>query len=649
MIRHVRLIILLSVTLTVAAPHIAGAASLEPQNYRRAFSALDNGNADLAYGMTARLHDTVLNKVLRAYFLAAPGNDASFAETADFIGQNPDWPNLRDIRMMAEQKIPPQAGNAQVIGWFRLHPPLTLIGFYRYTDALNAAGQTQAASDLIRKRWIDNEFSNDELTAFYTRFGAWLNPNDHYARLDRLLWSNDAGSARRLYGLIDNDAKIVAEARVALAGQKPDAEDLLARVPGIAQNDPGLLYEHLRWLRRNNRDEDAIDILKHPPSELGRPEAWWQERQILIRRAMDGRDYGLAYRLAASHEPLEGFPFVQAEFLAGWLALRFLNQPDDARVHFETLYEHSTTPISRARGAYWLGRTYEALNDRADAEQSYENAAVFNIAYYGQLAQTRLYEAPIITAKPEPPIPARVRATFYARDTAKAVERLHNLGENDRARAFFKSIIEMASSRADFVLLTELAYQIKRPDLAIEAAKAANQKNMLVAAGGFPLMDAHLPKVPEPAFTFAMIRQESMFNPEAASSAGAQGLMQLMPRTAKAMAQKLGLKFREKKLCEPDYNLRIGTAFVQNQIEAFNGSYVLALAGYNAGPSRVREWMTQIGDPRDPQTDPVDWIELIPVPETRNYIQRILENLQIYRARLNGGAAPLLILQDLRR
>jgi soluble lytic murein transglycosylase len=627
----------------------AHAASLEPQNYHRAFAALDAGHADLAYSTVTRSHNAVLNKVLRSYYLAAPGNDASFSEIAAFIRENPDWPNLKDIRAIAEQKIPADEPADQVVAWFTAYPPVSLIGVYRMIDALNARGDTQAAGDLIRSHWISGDFKSDELVSYYNRFRGQFYSEDHRARLDRLLWNGDATDARRLYGLFDDGVRTMAEARLALAEQKFGAAAMLARVPQRLQSDPGLLYERLRWLRRNNHAEDADDILDHAPEALGRPEAWWEERQIMIRRAMDRSDYNLAYRLANNNNLTDGKSLLEAEFLAGWLALRFLHQPDDAREHFENLFQHATTPVSRARGAYWLGRSLEELGDKADAQQAYEAAGALSITYYGQLALTRISGQPTIAAFPEPAIPEAVRQRFFNRDIIRAIEMLHEIGEAGRTRTFFKAALDASNERSEFTLLSELAYQIRRPDLAIEAAKTANQKNMMVSAGGFPVFDHHMPSPPEPAFTYALIRQESMFNPDASSPAGAHGLMQLMPHTAKAMAQKVGIKFREQKLDDPDYNLRLGTAFVENQLNSFNGSYILALAGYNAGPSRVREWMEKIGDPRDPRIDPIDWIESVPVPETRNYIQRILENLQVYRARLNGGRAQLLILKDLRR
>ena len=236
-----------------------------------------------------------------------------------------------------------------------------------------------------------------------------------------------------------------------------------------------------------------------------------------------------------------------------------------------------------------------------------------------------------------------------SRDIIRATERLLDIGEDDRARAFFRAATDKATERAEFIILTEIATRMHRPDLAIQTIKAANQKNMLIATGGFPLLTLHTPTPPEIAFTHALIRQESMFAPAAESGVGARGLMQLMPATAKETAKKLGIRYRTSSLSDPAYSLQLGTAFVQQQIEHFNGSYILALAGYNAGPGRVNEWLRAFGDPRTGAIDPVDWVELIPIHETRNYVQRIVESLQVYRSKLAGGQAPLLILKDLRR
>lgn len=621
----------------------------DTMSYRQAFSAYDSGQRQLAFSIINRGSDDALNKVLRSYAMAQPGNDYSFDELAGFITDHPDWPGLSGIVMIAEQKIPTGASALQVSNWFRAHPPLTPTGFYRYMDALEALGQSQMAETLVRDRWINRDFSSDEFSAFQARFAPLLKLNDHKSRIDRLLWEENTKSVKEMYRFVDADFRAVAEARMALASQSNRAESTISSVPESLRNDPGLLFERLRWRRKNNLDESAIEILTRAPEHLGRPDIWWDERSIIIRRVMEKHDYALAYRLAADHGLTGGFDYLQAEFMSGWLALRAMKRPDLARNHFEHMLKSANTPISRARGEYWLGRSLEALGDKKEAEQSYESAAALNTTFYGQLAIARLYANPTITAAPEPAIPANVRSQFFARDSIRATERLYQIGQTDRARIFFKAATDAADQRVEFVLLMELAYQMQRPDWAINAAKAANQKNMIVTSGSFPVLSTHVPSPPDPAFTHALIRQESLFNSDAKSPAGARGLMQLMPSTAKEIAKKIGVQYHESGLTDPSYNLKLGTAFAQRQLEQFDGSIILSLAAYNAGPRRAREWMDLFGDPRSPKVDPIDWIELMPIYETRNYVQRILENMQVYRARLNGGKAPLLILQDLKR
>jgi soluble lytic murein transglycosylase len=413
------------------------------------------------------------------------------------------------------------------------------------------------------------------------------------------------------------------------------------------------LYQVLRWRVKNDLDDEADDLLLHAPALSGSgnigAEAWWEQRQIMVRRALARHDYSLAYRLASEYGQADPKTLTQAEFLSGWIALRFNDNPDLARQHFQNLYDNATTPISRARGAYWLGRAYEALGDKDSAMQVYQEAAAFNTSYYGQLAATRIYEAPVLTAKADPPLPEQMHRAIMARDIIRAIVRLDDIGEADRARSYFHAATELATTRADFIVLTEIAVRLRRPDLGIQAVKAANQKNILIENGGFPIITLHVPTPPESAFTHALIRQESMFNPTAESVVGARGMMQLMPGTAKETAKRIGVRYKETLLSDPDYSLKLGTAFVQEQIEHFDGSYVLALVGYNAGPGRAREWISQFGDPRSGDVDPIDWIEMIPIQETRNYVQRIIESLQVYRAKLAGGQSRLLILNDLKR
>lgn len=651
--RIVARLLILALALLVAMPEAGAATKPKPKAntdpYRQAFSLLDDGKAEAAMSIASRNRKSPLYKVVRAAYMAAPGNDVSFQEMASFIDRNPAWPNLKSIQMIAEQKMPASMPPDRVMAWFAEHPPVTLSGFANAVEALSATGNGGNASGLIRARWIEGDFSPQDMAAFYERYGRALGPDNCWARMDRLAWKGDEQGVRELSFCANQSMQATASARMALAKQRASASELLARVPEEWRNDPGLIFERLRWHVRNDDDEGAIALLAQQPDAPSNQEKWWEQRHILIRRLMERNDFARAYALAARHGLTEPKALTHAEFMAGWLALRFLNLPNEARAHFEALSNAAGTPITRARGAYWLGRAFESLGDVASARQSYEAAATYNTVYYGQLAEARITPSAQIRATPEPAIPPHIQADFYNRDNVRAIEALRRIGQPERLQSFFRAATEAATQRAEFALLTELAYRIDRPDLAIVAAKAANQKSMLVTAGGFPLLDHSLPSTPEPAFTHAVIRQESMFKADAKSPAGARGLMQLMPETAKGVARNIGLRYKEKNLRDPSYNLRLGTTFIQKQLASFDGSYVLALAGYNAGPRRVREWMERIGDPRDPSVDPIDWIEMIPIYETRNYVQRILENLQIYRARLNGGQAALRIMQDLKR
>jgi soluble lytic murein transglycosylase len=622
----------------------------EADEYHRAFTALASNHPQEAELTAEHGRDPILNKVVRGYAMAQPGNDYSFEQMDSFMDDNPGWPGLKGIQMITEQKIPPNASSAQVVAWFAGRPPLTLTGLYRFADALDQTGQTQLEQSAIRDRWINGDFTGDEQTNFYTRYGGILSEDAMWARLDRLLWKGDSAAAQRVLPLVNAGDKAIAEARLAYMGaQAGDPDMWAAHVPSDAQNDPGLLYQRLRYSVKNNRDDEADDMLLHAPADLGNAEAWWELRQIEIHRAIGARNYQLAYQLASTHGQRGSKTLVQAEFLCGWLALRFLDKPDIALSHFKALYDTATSPITRARGAYWLGRTYEALGDQNAARQSYDDAAAFNMTYYGQLALARTESDPMLTARADPPLSDAVRRKIFGEELIRAALRLNDVGEHERAQTFFHAAVENASERSEFAALAEVAQHMHRPDLGIIAVKAASQRDIVIENGGYPLLDGHVPSPPEPAFTHALIRQESMFNPEASSGVGARGLMQLMPRTAKEVAKKIDVRYSESMLGDPSYSLRLGTSFVEQQIEHFNGSYILALAGYNAGPGRVREWIAEFGDPRNGDIDPVDWVEMIPVQETRNYVQRIMENLQIYRARLAGGRAPLNILNDLKR
>ncbi|MGE0108270.1 MAG: lytic transglycosylase domain-containing protein [Bdellovibrionales bacterium] len=616
-----------------------------------ALQELAQGHSNKAEILLARSPNYTLNEVLLVELMAQPGNDFDFYELARFVMQHPDWPNLNGVRLIAEQKIPRNMPSQQVLNWFTSYPPLTAVGFTRYIDVLNATSQEAKAIKLVRSRWIDRNFDKDDFNAFYSRYKPLLRKEDHRKRLNRLLWDERTSAAKDMFRFVNHKDELLAQARIALIKDQSSVAPLINKVPKKYQNDAGLLYERMRWRLRRDMYQEALEIAMHPPKKIARPSLWWEKTHILARYLMEQHKFTQAYELVKQHRLTddESFAYLQAEFLTGWLALRKINKPLEAEARFRNIVKTASAPISKARGYYWLGRAQEANNQLAEAGKSYEMAALYNTTFYGQLAIDKLYENPYILAQPEPPIPSSIRDDFYKRSIIRAIEQLARLDLYGKAKEYFLAATNYATKRVDFALLIELANIIERPDWAIATAKKAAQEGILITGAAYPILSIAIPQPPDIAFTHALIRQESMFNPRAGSSVGAQGLMQLMPDTAQDVAREIGIRFDSSRLTDPHYNVRLGTYFIQKQIERFDGSLVLALAAYNAGPRRAQEWIKTFGDPRKANVDTVDWIETISIYETRNYIQRILESLQFYRARLSGGKAFLQIRNDLKR
>jgi soluble lytic murein transglycosylase len=367
---------------------------------------------------------------------------------------------------------------------------------------------------------------------------------------------------------------------------------------------------------------------------------------------MERGDFNLAYRIVKDHGQTSGVGLADAEFLAGFLALRFLDMPSEAFNHFHKLYRSVSSPISKARGAYWSGRAADALGQKEQAREWFQTASEFGTTFYGQLAAKHLGGRGHIDLPAEPRVSKAEATAFERRDVVRAARMLSEiLGSNDsRVTAFVRRISLDAKAPSEYTLAARLAREVGRRDLAVAAAKDAAQENIFLVEAGYPMIKTDVGN-PELALIHAIIRQESTFNTNVVSSAGARGLMQLMPGTAQLVATRLGIKKHQqgRLISDPDYNVRLGAAYLDEMIERFNGSYVLAIASYNAGPSRTRQWIETFGDPRTGSVDVVDWIELIPISETRNYVQRVMEAMLVYRARIHGDKAELNLDRELRR
>ncbi len=608
----------------------------------RALSAAAERDWAAARRMLARAEDPLVAKVVTWYRLSRQDPPASFDEIAAFINANPDWPEGARLLHRAEQALDDRVPAARVRAWFARHPPLTGRGRWYLAEALLAAGEDAEAVDLLRRAWVEGDFTPADERAFFKRHRARLRPADHIARLDRLLWDHKRRAAQRMLRRVDAGHRALGIARLRLMVRAAGVDMAIASVPPELRDDPGLWYERLRWRRRKGRDEAARAILENPPSPLVRPEAWWREAHVQVRSALSEGLISVGYHLASAHGQTLALPRSQGEWLAGWIALRFLRDPALAAPHFQRLFEGVRYPVSIARAAYWAGRAATADGRDDDARAWFARAARHPTTFYGQLALARLDRKAALPLPTPPEIEDADRAFLRDHELVRVVRRLAALDREELAAPFLLRLAALAATPGERRLVAELAREAGRLDLGVRIARRAARSGIVMPDEGYPIVDlppsrGRTGPAVEPALLLAMLRQESGFRSDAVSHAGARGLMQIMPATARRVARQLRIKYSRQRLTsDPEYNLAIGRAHIEDLVDRYDGSYVLALAAYNAGPGRVRRWLERNGDPRTGEVDVIDWIEMIPLGETRNYVQRILEAVPIYR-RLAGA------------
>lgn len=617
--------------------------------YEQVFAAARRDGYAEAEQLAMRSKDRLLAKMVRWMTYTSPRSGASFEEITSFMESSADWPLMSQLQRRAEESITAATPNDRVLAWFDRNEPATVDGGMAYARALLAAGRQDKALAVIRSTWADGGFGVMQERQFLTLFGDYLTADDYWRRLDRLLWDKQEAPANRLLLKVDAGHRALAQARLGLQDGKSTPEALLAQVPKELRDDPGLIYDRVRWRRQKDMDEDAIELLSHPSRNQVRPDLWWQERAILARRALQKGMVSRAYQVAADHDVAADMAsqYGDGEFLAGWIALRFLDDRDTAAAHFQRLWDAVSTPLAKSRAAYWAGRAAEARNDAKAARDWYTRGAYYVTAFYGQLSASRLdnHHWPL---PPDPQPSADDIRRFDNRELTRVIRTMLELGETDNLRAFFIRLNDTAQSAGERTLVGRLAMEGGRNDLAVTVARRADRDSVFLLEAGWPVPPISAENGPEKALVFALIRQESSFITDAQSPVGARGLMQLMPSTAEKLAKSLKVKFNPGRLDDPDFNVRLGSAYLSDLLRDFEGSYILALASYNAGPSRSRRWIRDYGDPRDPTVDVIDWIEMIPFTETRNYVQRVMESVSIYRRKLDGVTGTS-FEQDLKR
>ena len=599
---------------------------------------------DLAGGDDfGRLTDGPLRTALDWAAIRLASKQAGADRLQAFSDGHPGWPMRRWIDRRIEEARVGLLDAPHILALFKASAPETLAGKLALARARNAGGDTGGAADIVRKLWRDDDLSAGEEAGIVRDFGALLRTEDHKARADRLLYKESVPDALRVAQWAGADVVLLAKARAAVIANAP-ADAAIAAVPKALQADPGLIFARIQKARRANRMAEAADLLKGAPREpalLIDGDAWWVERRLIARKLLDLGNAQAAYDIVAAAAPDNNALQVEAAFHAGWIALRFLDKPALAAPHFASAAALAETPISIARAAYWQGRAAEALGDASGAARFYAVAAGQPTTFYGQLASARNGQA-VIALRPQPV------ATEGAarRDSIQAVDLLFALGERDLAASLALATAKSEPDESQVAALAAVMESTQDARATLIVGKAATQRGMPVDEAAFPTFGIPgyrpLDRSADRSTVFAIARQESEFDPHSVSSAGAKGLMQVIDSTARQTAQAAGVAFDGgRMLSDAAFNAQIGAAHLGKLLADLDGSYILTFAAYNAGSHKVQEWMATYGDPRKPGVDPIDWIERIPFTETRNYVQRVFENMQIYRVRFGVPIAQL--------
>ena len=574
---------------------------------------------------------------------------------AELSAQLPDWPSQSLMRLRYEQALAREKPPADVvIRALGGRKPASDDAVLLLGRAYIAAGRSDDAANLIRTFWRDSNFSEGIEKAIVRDFSSLLRTSDHKWRMDRLIYAEREGEALRASKHLSAEQQKLAKAVLAVVLERSKAAKGLEAVPAALRKDHLYTYARVQILRRTGKIVDAANLLvaaSRDPNMIVSPDAWWVERRMISRSLADEGNARLAYAVAAGHSAETSALRAEAEFHAGWYALEYLRDPNTAARHFAAIATISTMPLSLSRAEYWLGRAAAAGGNGDLAATHFQRASAYPTTFYGQLAIARLGGRSLPISAP--PVPTNsIAERFYQRELVQAIRHLTSVGYHDRAGVIYRHLAETLTDPSEVALLAHLAEKDGKHQVSLQVGKMAAGRGLPVASLAFPTAaipaSARTSEVERPV-VFAIARQESAFNPAAVSGAGARGLLQLMPTTAREVAKSVGLPYNKGRLTsDPGYNARLGSAYLGGLVDRFGGSYVMSFAAYNAGASRVADWVEKNGDPRDPNVDVVNWIEQIPFTETRNYVQRIMENLQVYRARL-GVPAGLTIEADLKR
>jgi len=612
---------------------------------KASFEAIDKKKWQKAINISKRSKDKILYNLINYLYLIKPSNAATFNDYKIFINKNPDYPRINRLKYLAEHKISLRNDTpVSIMNWFKLNPPLSDYGKIKLGEVYLSQGDKVKGSELIKEGWIKAKLNKSQLKYLRKKYKKIITVEDNIKRVDWHAWEGKHWDVQRMLRYLPKEETQLYRARQLLISRSYGVDAAIGKVPPKYKNDIGLQYDRLKWRRRRGRVDASLEILfKVPknPAKLVRPDIWWKERAILTRSLIYKKKYVLAYKVSSNHSLTEGPEFANAEWLSGWIALVFLNDPNMALSHFKNFYNNVGYPISVSRGAYWIARSYKSLKNKEKAKEWYGEAAKYMTTYYGQLAHAEIYPNKPFNLEKQITPDEKYAKNFYKNKLVKTTRILKELDKSKYTKDFLKHLSLIDIEKGSEVLAGKLATEIGRYDFAIQIAKNASYEKRFHNNLNYPVIDTpqivNKKTMPKAELVLAVIRQESEFDQNANSYVGAKGMMQLMTYTAKLVAKNAKLPYSKSKLnTEPMYNIKLGSYYLAGLLEEYEGSYPFALAAYNAGPKRVKYWKKINGNPQKGAISYVDWIELIKFKETRNYVQRVLENVNVYRFIISG-------------
>jgi len=600
---------------------------MEKSNWKDAKKAASKARAKSIYDFIQWRH------------LLTTGNRATFTEYKQFIERVKDYPRIDRVRYLGEHKINSKNHTKnEIIQWFNKYPPLSGFGKMMLGDALLSKNK-ETAINLIKEGFITADLNKNDLIFFRKKFKKYLNSSDYIKRADYLAWENKYWDLKRMLRYLPKDYQLLYTARQLLMSRSYGVDSAISNVPASLKKDAGLNYDRLKWRRKRGRVDSSLEILlsiKNNKDYMVRPDKWWVERSIIARSLIYKKRYEQAYKITSKHGLSEGAELAEAEWMSGWIALSFLKDPILAKSHFTKFYNNVGYPISLSRGAYWLGKANLALNNKEEADKWFEEGSKYLTTYYGQLSHMKRYPNKTFELKESTLVDKNYAESFYKNKLVAIVHLLDEVKKDKYTKHILRFLANENVSAGSEVLAAKLATDISRFDFAIQVSKIASYQKRFHNKYNYPVISTPNKvgsrKIPEQALILSIIRQESEFDISARSRVGAQGLMQLMPYTAKTVAKQAKVSYSKSRLTtSPEYNINLGSFYIAGLILDYDGSYPFAVAAYNAGPKRVKYWKKINKDPQKKQIDYVDWVELIKFKETRNYVQRVMENYNVYR------------------